>query len=143
MALLKNPKHKKIAKRFVGFGSVGVFMTILGNIFLYVLLEILGWNVYLAYPFIYLINIFIAYYLNGKFVFKQSFNWRHLGGFYIAYTSGMLIGLLLLTLFKFFLPYGDFILSVLTLPFTVAWNFVFVNLIFNRLSAPIKVSANS
>jgi putative flippase GtrA len=143
MALLKHPKHKKMAKHFLGFGSVGLFMTVLGNVFLYVLLEMLNWNVYLAYPFIYLINIFIAYYLNGKFVFKQSFNWKHLGGFYIAYTSGMLIGLLVLTLFKVLLPYNDFILSVLTLPFTITWNFTFVNLIFNKLKAPVKVVANA
>jgi len=142
MALLKHPKHKKIAKRFLGFGSVGLFITLLGNLFLYILLELLNWNVYLAYPLIYMINICIAYYLNGKLVFKQSFNWKHLGGFYIAYLSGMLIGLIVLTLFRAILPYSDFVLTVLTLPFTIVWNFTFVNLIFSRLNSPIKVEAS-
>lgn len=137
-------RFRLMFKRIVGFTNVGLLMTVASAGALYFLLEQLLWQVYIAYSVIYLLSIFVSYLLNAKLVFRKPFSWIHLGAFYLAYFSGMLIGLLMISVLKSVFQFSDFFCSCLVLPVTVAWNFVFATMIFDRLRStsqrPLKTS---
>lgn len=133
-----NPRFHPLIKRLIGFANVGLIMTVASAAVLYFLLELLQWEVYIAYSLVYLISIFVSYLLNARLVFKKSFSWVHLGAFYLAYFSGMLFGLLMISVLKSYLDYSDFVYSCLVIPITVAWNFIFATMIFDKLRASLQ-----
>ena len=133
-----NPRFQPLVKRLIGFANVGLIMTAASAVVLYLLLEMLQWQVYIAYSIVYLLSIFVSYLLNAKLVFKKSFSWIHLGAFYLAYFSGMLFGLAMILVLKSHLDYSDFVYSCLVIPITVAWNFVFATIIFDKLRASVQ-----
>jgi putative flippase GtrA len=133
-----NSRFRYLLKHAIGFANVGLLMTVASALLLYLLIQVLSWQVYIAYTLVYLASIFISYLLNAKLVFKKTFSWLHLGAFYVTYLSGMLLGLLLIFLFKsFFFSYTDFINSCLVTPITVAWNFIFTSMIFQKLKSTL------
>jgi putative flippase GtrA len=133
-----NPRFQPLVKRLIGFANVGLIMTAASAVVLYLLLEMLQWQVYTAYSIVYLLSIFVSYMLNARLVFKKSFSWIHLGAFYLAYFSGMLFGLAMILVLKSHLDYSDFVNSCLMIPITVAWNFVFATIIFDKLRASVQ-----
>lgn len=133
-----NPRFQPLIKRLIGFANVGLIMTAASAVVLYLLLEMLQWQVYIAYSIVYLLSIFVSYLLNARLVFKKSFSWIHLGAFYLAYFSGMLFGLAMILVLKSHLDYSDFVYSSLVIPITVAWNFVFATIIFDKLRASVQ-----
>ena len=133
-----NPRFQPLIKRLIGFANVGLIMTAASAVVLYLLLEMLQWQVYIAYSIVYLLSIFVSYLLNARLVFKKSFSWIHLGAFYLAYFSGMLFGLAMILVLKSHLDYSDFVNSSLVIPITVAWNFVFATIIFDKLRASVQ-----
>ena len=138
MPIVVNPRFRPMIKRIIGFANVGLLMTVASAGALYLLLEKLQWQVYLAYSVVYLLSIFVSYMLNAKLVFKKSFSWIHLGAFYLAYFSGMLFGLFMISVLKSTFQFTDFVCSCLVLPITVAWIFVFATMIFDRLRSTIQ-----
>ena len=133
-----NPRFQPLVKRLIGFANVGLIMTAASAVVLYLLLEMLQWQVYIAYSIVYLLSIFVSYFLNARLVFKKSFSWIHLGAFSLAYFSGMLFGLAMILVLKSHLDYSDFVYSCLVIPITVAWNFVFATIIFDKLRASVQ-----
>lgn len=135
-----NSKLSPFIKRLIGFIQVGLLTTITSAGVLYVLLEMLKWQVYFSYTLIYLLSIFISYLLNAKLVFKKAFSWFHLVAFYLTYLSGMLIGLIVISLLKSQFNYSDFVNSCLVLPITIIWNYVFASIIFARLRVSLNLN---
>jgi putative flippase GtrA len=131
-------KTKKLIYLFSKFSIVGIFMTFLSLATAYVFLEILHTPLYITYALNYLVTIFISYQLNRIFTFKARHSTKSLVLYYFIYIIGMGLGLLLLWIFKQILPFGNFILTLCVLPFTMASNFILSKLVFDKVSIKDK-----
>ena len=126
-------KTKKLIYLFSKFSIVGIFMTFLSLATAYVFLEILHTPLYITYALNYLVTIFISYQLNRIFTFKARHSTKSLVLYYFIYIIGMGLGMLLLWIFKQILPFGNFILTLCVLPFTMASNFFLSKLVFDKV----------
>ena len=127
---------KLIVLRFSGFSLIGAISTVLSTVLFVLMTEILGINGYVSYVTVYVVTIFFSYFANAIFVYRDRIRFSACVGFFVTYSSGMLLGTALLALFKHLFPETRyFILGFLVLPFTTLWNFVFVNYILTRDSA--------
>ena len=127
---------KLIILRFTGFSAIGVISTVLSTVLFVLMTEFLGINGYVSYITVYVVTIFFSYFANAIFVYRDRIRFSACVGFFVTYSSGMLLGTALLALFKNLFPETrDYILGFLVLPFTTLWNFVFVNYILTRNSA--------
>jgi len=131
-------KTKKLIYLFYKFSIVGIFMTFLSLATAYVFLEILHTPLYITYALNYLVTIFISYQLNRIFTFKARHSTKSLVLYYFIYIIGMGLGMLLLWIFKQILPFGNFILTLCVLPFTMASNFILSKLVFDKVSIKDK-----
>jgi putative flippase GtrA len=143
MPLSNNSRLDFLLKRLIGFVNVGLLMTAISAAVLYLLLVIFNWQIYIAYSVVYLASILLSYLLNARFVFKKVFSWVHLGAYYIAYFSGMLIGISIISVLKHHFCFNDFANSCLVIPVTLIWNFLFSSIIFDRLRAHFQYPPNS
>lgn len=122
-------KNIIILKQIAEFSVVGIFVNVLSLILLYVFLYLLNSNVYLAYTSVSIICIGFSYIINAKMVFKASLNLMDYFRYNFIYVNGMLIGLVIIALVKYFFYFNDFINSIIATPFTTIWNFVFVKIL--------------
>ena len=125
---------KKLILLFSKFSLVGVFMTFLSLATAYVFLEILHTPLIITYVLNNLVMIFISYQLNRIFTFNARHRAISMVLYYFVYAAGTLLGMLLLWLFKYLLPFGNFILTLCVLPFTMASNFILSKLVFDKVS---------
>lgn len=124
---------KTIILRLSGFSVIGLISTVLSTLMFILLNEILGINGYVSYVTVYVVTIFFSYFANAIFVYKTEPRFLACVGFFATYVSGMFVGVVLLALFKYLFPATRyFILGFAVLPFTTAWNFMFVNYILTR-----------
>ena len=125
--------NNSLYKRFIGFALVGVFNTFFSLLLTFLLVNILGLWLIPSYVIVFLITVFLSYLINILFVFKKEFELRKLIGFYSTYLGGLILGILLLYLIKFFSPDSDdFINTILITPITMTWNFYFVNNVLRK-----------
>jgi len=110
--------------KFVGFSIVGAIISILGLIAIYVFIGLFKKPLYITYVLIYFFSILLSYILNMNFVFKMKSNMKRTAIYFLIYISSMIIGLLVLILYSVTLPYENWILSYLTIPITLTWNFL-------------------
>ena len=124
---------KTIIARFCGFSLIGVASTILSVVIMAFLNEVLGCNGYVSYVVAYVTTILFSYLANARLVYRRRASLADCCGFFATYLSGMVVGALLLALAKCMFPgANDTLLGCAVLPFTVAWNFVFVNFLLTR-----------
>ena len=71
---MKQGRKKKLAKELFKYGLAGVFNTMLGFMILYLQLEILHVNKYLANIINYSIGFFTNFYINRYWTFKSKGN---------------------------------------------------------------------
>lgn len=107
------------------FSLVGVVSTLLSILLIYIFLKLLQTPLIVTYIGIYLGTILLSFILNSVFVFKSDLTFNKGMKYLIVYISGMLLGTILLWMFKRMLPFDNYILGYLVLPFTTAWNFTF------------------
>jgi putative flippase GtrA len=115
---------KKPIALFAGFSLVGIITTVLSMVLLFVSLKILQTPLIATYISIYILTIFLSFYLNSKIVFKTNISLRNGYLYFIIYASGLALGALLLLVFKKLLPYENWILSYMIIPFTLTSNFI-------------------
>jgi putative flippase GtrA len=115
----------RLIKLFVGFSFVGLFTTLLSLALMFFFLKVLHTPLIITYIGIYFATILMSFLLNSRLVFKSNLSFANGIKYFIVYISGMLMGTLLLWLFKKILPFENYILGFLVLPFTMIWNFVF------------------
>lgn len=127
-------KIKKLIYLFSKFSLVGIFMTFLSLATAYVFLEIFHTPLFITYVLNNLVMIFISYQLNRIFTFKVKHRAVSMVLYYFVYATGILLGMLLLWLFKYLLPFRNFILTLCVLPFTMASNFILSKLVFDKVS---------
>ncbi|GAB2770446.1 GtrA family protein [Salinimicrobium soli] len=123
---------RKLISLFAGFSGVGVFTTLLSLGAIYFFIEVLKTPLISTYAAIYFSTILLSYFLNSCFVFKSSLGKRKAVRYFVIYLSGMILGVIVLRIFEFTLPFDDFVLAYLVLPITMIWNFILVYKLFNN-----------
>lgn len=119
---------RNLIGKFAGFSVVGTVVTLVSMGLLFVFNEGLRWNVYLSYAAAYLLSIQLSYVLNLRYVFRRRFGWRTLWQYNLTYVGGMLLGLVLVRLYTWLAPECNrTVLSYAAIPFTMLFNFFFVN----------------
>jgi putative flippase GtrA len=119
-------------RQLMGFSGVGVAVSIAGLVLTYIMIELWKWPLLTSYVLIYAGTILLSYFLNSSLVFRSSFNLLFLFQYFMAYLSGMLVGLLVLWIFEKTLPLQPWILAYLVVPVTTLWNYFFATRIFKK-----------
>ena len=139
---VKDSKKREKLNEFLGFAVVGVSMTLVTLILNFIFLKVLDFHLLATYIIVGILTIFFSYLLNTYLVFKQHFSIITLLVYYAIYLSGMLIGVPLLKFFDIALPihffpeylqaYRKFLLSVMPIPITLVWNFIFTSFVMKN-----------
>lgn len=113
--------------KFIKFSSVGGFMTLLGLSLNTFFLKFLQTPLTITYISVYAFNIGLSYVLNSKFTFKASLSLSRMLKYYRTYLLSLALGVILLKVFRELLPFENWILPFLVVPFTMTFNFVFTS----------------
>jgi putative flippase GtrA len=124
---MRIPLPKQLIRKFAGFSIIGFIVTVLSLILTYVLLKIFATPLYLTYILVYGATIVISFFLNSKLIFKSGSNLKNLVIYFMVYGAGLLLGTLLLWLFRMILPFENWVLPYLVIPFTLLSNFTLAN----------------
>jgi len=116
-------KSRDIIRKFAGFSMIGAVMTLLSMLISYILLKIFVTPLFLTYILIYGATILISFFLNSKLIFKTGSNLRNLVVYFLVYGAGLIFGTVLLMIFRVLLPFENWALAFLVLPFTLTSNF--------------------
>lgn len=119
-------------RQLMGFSGVGVAVSITGLVLIYLLIEVWRWPLMTSYVLIYAGTILLSYFLNSSLVFRAKFNALFLFQYFMAYLSGMLVGMVVLYVFKLTLPFEPWILAYMVVPVTTLWNYFFATRIFKK-----------
>jgi putative flippase GtrA len=115
---------------FARFFKVGVFVTLLSMSLTYIFLGVIGTPLIPTYIILYLSMIFLSFLLNSKYTFKAKRSGKRLLLYYGSYGISMLVGVGLLAIFKATLPFPNWALAYMVIPFTMTTNFTLSSLIF-------------
>ena len=121
--------------RFSKFAKVGVFITLLSLALSFFFLKIIGTPLISTYVILYLCMILLSFLLNAKYTFQSSYNIKNLFLYYGSYGISMLLGILLLSIFRNILPFENWVLAYLVIPFTMTSNFLLSSYIFKNKHA--------
>ena len=116
-----------IIRKFAGFSVVGFVVTLISWIISFILLKILETPLYITYILVYGVTIFISFFLNSKLIFKTGANLRNMLVYFGVYSVGMVVGTIMLWIFRMILPFENWILPYLVIPFTLVSNFFLSN----------------
>ena len=116
-------KTNRIIRKFAGFSIVGLIVTLLSMVVSYVLLKIMATPLLITYILVYGATIVISFFLNSKLIFKTGFNVRNLIIYFLVYGAGLVIGTIMLWIFRIILPFENWVLPYLVIPFTLLSNF--------------------
>ncbi len=117
---------------FVKFSGVGAFITIASMFSTFFWLKIVGTSLFTTYFINYTVFILLSYFLNCIFTFKSRITLASLAMYYIVYFSGLLLGMLLLYLFKLMFVTENWVYAFITLPFTLTSNYLFSAVVFHK-----------
>lgn len=125
-------KYSKNINEFIKFSLVGVFVTIISLILIYVFLEFLNTPLILTYILLYGSTIFLSYYLNTKFTFKAKQDRKSILQYYGIYLFTLALGSLCIYILRQLLPYKNWIIAFMVVPFTMIINFILSSLILKK-----------
>ena len=127
-------ENNLIFKKLLGFSIVGIVVTLFSIFLLYLFIHLIGLNVYIGYIISYLLSIFLSLILNNFLVFKSGkIEIKKAFKYYLIYLISMIIGLIALWVFELTLPdLNKFWLSILCIPITYTWNFLFTNKLLSK-----------
>ena len=117
---------------FIKFGGVGAFVTIASMLSSFFWLKIIGTPLYLTYILNYTFFILVSYTLNRFFTFKSKFSFISLVLYYLVYFSGMVLGMILLYIFKKLFTLDNWIYSFMVVPFTLVNNYIWSSIVFQK-----------
>ncbi|MBP7463337.1 MAG: GtrA family protein [Bacteroidales bacterium] len=143
MTLIKKQVNKAriipVAKRFAGFSSIGLLMTLFSMLLIYLFNDILKIDVFISYVISYSASILASYYLNTRFVFKKKLHLKSLLLYYATYLISMVLGLIILRIFNYLLPtWSKTIITYMVIPFTLGFNFLVVSKIMKTSTPKVK-----
>jgi len=123
---------KNLIIKFSGFSFVGIVVTLLSIILLFIFNDLCNFNPYCSYVLAYLLTLFLSYFLNAKYVFCSPLKLTGVILYFMAYFSGMLLGIFLIKIFSLAMPEASkTLLSVAAIPFTMIWNYFLADRIMN------------
>jgi putative flippase GtrA len=125
-------KRSVIIKKFFKFAQVGVFITLLSLSLSFIFLKLIRTPLIPTYVLIYMLMIYLSFILNTRYTFKVRGNTVKLMLYFGSYGITMLFGVCLLTLFRWMLPFENWILAYFVIPFTLTLNFVFSTVLFKK-----------
>jgi len=127
-------KKNTFIRKLFGFSIVGIIVTLFSIFLLYLSIQLIGVNLYVGYIISYLLSILLSLLLNSFFVFKRGIiDIKITVNYYLIYVLSMLIGLVALWVFEIVLPeLNKFFLSILCIPITYSWNFIFTNKLLSK-----------
>lgn len=117
---------------FIKFGGVGALITIASMLSSFFWLKILGTSLYVTYFMNYTFFILLSYVLNCFFTFRSRLSLVSLALYYLVYLSGLLLGMLLLYIFKHIFITENWVYAFIVLPFTLTSNYLFSAVVFNK-----------
>jgi len=117
-------KNSRILRKFAGFSIVGIIVTLLSVVISSVLLKIPGAPLLSTYILVYIATILLSFYLNSKLVFKTGSNFQNLVVYFLVYGAGLLLGTVLLWIFRRLFLFENWVLPYLVIPFTLLSNFL-------------------
>lgn len=127
-ALIDRLKGSRLFRTIVGFSFVGVIVTMISLVMLYVFNEVCHMNVYIAYVLSYTLSIAISFLLNARIVFKSRFTWKKIILYYTSYICSMILGVIILGVYEWSLPdVSHTILSYMVIPITTIYNYFFTS----------------
>lgn len=119
-------------KRLVRFASVGAFCTTLSLSLNFVLLKIAGTPLIPTYICVYAFTIFISFVLNSRFTFKTSVSTPNAVRYFAIYLSAMGLGVLLISLFRSWFGFENWVYPFMSAPFTVIWNYSWASVLLSK-----------
>jgi putative flippase GtrA len=128
-------REAKWFKRFLGFSSVGVIVTLFSMFLTFMFNDVLKINVFISYIMSFSTSIIVSYFMNAKFVFKSAYSLKRFVLYYGIYVLSMFLGLAILKAYSFFFPdWNKTIITYMVLPFTILFNFFFVSKIMTKFN---------
>jgi putative flippase GtrA len=121
-----------LLERFLKFATVGMISTLTSLSANFILLKYFETPLIPTYVSVYLSVILLSYILNTRYTFKARIVWKDLVFYYLIYFTSMGIGVCLLTLYRWLLPFENWVLPFLVFPFTMLWNFIFVSRLLKK-----------
>ncbi|PLX09130.1 MAG: hypothetical protein C0596_04845 [Marinilabiliales bacterium] len=129
----KKIRESALFKRFLGFSTVGVVVTLFSMLLTFIFNDILKINVFISYIMSFSISIIFSYFMNAKFVFKSEMKLKSFLLYYGTYVLSMFLGLAILKVYHYFLPdCNKTIMTYMVLPFTISFNFLVVSKIMAK-----------
>lgn len=126
-------QYHKLITTFAGFSFVGILVTFFSMMLIFICNEILGWNSIISYLLSYGLSILLSYILNAKYVWKSDFLFLAMIRYFGIYLASMVLGALILWLLELLFPdMNKTILSYCVIPFTMLWNYYFVNRLLSK-----------
>ena len=126
-------QYKKLISTFAGFSVVGIVVTFVSMLLIFIFNEILCWNSIVSYLISYALSILISYFLNTAYVWKKEFFVLDLIRYFGIYLASMVLGAVLLWGLEYIFPsMNKTILSYCVIPFTMIWNYFFVNRLMSK-----------
>ena len=116
-----------LASKFISFASMSIIYSSANLVTNFVLLRYFGTPLIRTYIVVYFLTVLLAYFLNSRYTFKDSLSFKKAGLYYLTYLSSMLIGVLLLSLYKYFLDFENWVYPFMVFPVTMLWNFLNAN----------------
>ncbi len=110
-------------RRMSSFSVVGGIMTAVSTGANVALLRFLHTPLIPTYVSVYAVSIVLSYTLNSLITFRSALTAHRLVLYSGVYLSSMGLGVLLLKLYRTLLPYPDWVLPLLVVPFTALWNY--------------------
>lgn len=116
-----------MVRKFLKFGSIGILMSGFGLTVNTILLKFFGTDLIITYVSVYIFNVFIAYLLNSKFTFQSKLTIDRMVKYYFTYLVGLLLGVVLLKIFKGLFDFENWVFPFMVVPFTMTNNFLLSN----------------
>lgn len=112
-----------IKMMFARFSLVGAFVSLFSMLLLYIFLQVFDTPLIITNVVVYVFAVLISYLLNSRITFRLAVSLKNLLIYLAVYSLGLAITALLLLAYKQCLDLPKFILSLLTVPFSMTCNF--------------------
>ncbi len=111
---------------------VGVLVTIVSLVLMYVFLEFLNTPLILTYILLYGSTIFLSYYLNTRYTFKAKQDRQSMLKYYGIYLFTLALGSLCIYVLRQLLPFKNWVIAFMVVPFTMFMNFILTSLMLKK-----------
>ena len=129
--MLTKLKKTFLNRKFITFGLIGAFNTVLAQLLYILFVEMMQFSVGVASFFSDTVPMFFSYFLNMHFTYNEKPNLKSALAFPISYIPGTLINMVI-TMVVNALGVPKTYAKLFSLPITVPLNYVFMTLIVKK-----------